>query len=78
MKMLRILNHTGDTVIEFDETEVTAEARAEAEAAFDKAKKGATAFLTKRPNNQPDKIIKTFADMEDGAETIMVPPIVAG
>ena len=76
--MLRILNHTGDTVIEFDETEVTAEAKREAQLAFDKAKAGATAFLTKRSGGLPDLKITSFDQLEDGAEAIMVPPIVAG
>lgn len=79
MKMIRKLDRTGDSVIEFDETEATATQRAEAKKVFDDwiAKKRA-AFLTKRPAGAPDMKIKRFDQIEDAAEVILVPTIVAG
>ena len=79
MKMLRILDVSGDTAIAFDETEATAEQKAKAKAIFDDwmAKKK-TAFLTKRAGGQPDMKITSFDQIEDGAETILVPVIHAG
>lgn len=78
MKKVRILDKTGDTEIDFDDSAVTAEARALAEAAFTKAQKGGTAVLTKRANGGEDKIIRSFNEIEDGAEAIFIPAIVAG
>jgi hypothetical protein len=79
MKVLRILNSSGDTCIEFDATEATAEAAAKAKALFDDwmAKK-LPAFLTKRPEGKQDEKITSFDQIEEGAETILVPAIVAG
>lgn len=79
MKMLRILDRSGDTVIEFDETEATAAQTAKAKAVFDDwmAKKRA-AFLTKRADGKPDLKITSFDQIEAGAETLLIPQIVAG
>lgn len=77
MKMIRILDKTGDTAIEFDEA--NAEATAKAKATFDDwMKKKLPAFLTKRQNGKPDEKITSFDQIEDGAETVLVPAIVAG
>lgn len=79
MKMLRLLDKSGDTVIEFDETEATAEQAAKAKATFDDwMKKKLPAFLTKRASGAPDLKITSFDQIESGAETILVPAIVAG
>ena len=79
MKTLRVLDASGDTVIEFDETEATAEAMTKAKAVFDGwMKKKLPAFLTKRSNGKPDEKITSFDQIEAGAETILVPAIVAG
>lgn len=77
MKMIRVLDSSGDTAIEFDDA--TAEARDKAKAVFDDwmAKKR-PAFLTKRPGGKLDEKITSFDQIEDGAETILVPAIVAG
>lgn len=79
MKMIRVLDSSGDTVIEFDETQATAAQQAESKAVFDKwmAGKGA-AFLTNRSNKRPDLKITNFGQIEDGAETILVKQITAG
>lgn len=77
MKMIRVLDKTGDTAIEFDEA--NAEATAKAKAVFDDwMKKNLPAFLTKRPNGKPDEKITDFGQIEEGAETVLVPAIVAG
>lgn len=79
MKTIRILDSSGDTVIEFDETAATAEQEAKAKAVFDEwiGKKKA-AFLTKRPEGKEDLKITDFNQIEAGAEVILVPAIVAG
>ena len=79
MKMLRVMCNKGDDQICFDETEATAEQKAKAKSIFDDwmAKKKA-AFLTKRTGGQPDLKITSFDQIEDGAETILVPVIHAG
>ena len=79
MKMLRMLDKSGDTVIEFDETEATAEQTAKAKEVFDAwMGKKLPAFLTKREGGKPDLKITDFGQIESGAETILVPAIVAG
>lgn len=77
MKVIRILDSTGDTAIEF--TDANTEATAKAKAVFDDwmAKKR-PAFLTKRPDGKPDEKITSFDQIEEGAETVLVPAIVAG
>ena len=77
MKKLVILDKTGDTVMEFAEAD--AEATAKAKQVFDEwmAKK-LPAILTKRPNGQPDEKITSFDQVEAGAETVLIPAIVAG
>ena len=79
MKTLRVLDSTGDTCITFDETSATADAMAKAKEVFDGwMKKKLPAFLTKRANGKPDEKITSFDQIEEGAETILVPAIVAG
>lgn len=78
MKHIRILDKTGDTEIKWDDSKVTKEARELAEAAFARAQKGGTAILTKRAAGAPDMVIKSFGQIEDGAEAIFIPAIVAG
>ena len=77
MKMIRKLDKTGDTAIEF--TEADAEATAKAKAVFDEwMEKKLPAFLTKRPNGQADEKITDFGKIEEGAEVVLVPGIIAG
>ena len=78
MKKIRILDKTGDTEIDWDDSAVTADAKALAEAAFKNAQKGGTAVLTKRANGGEDMIIRSFSEIEDNAEAIFIPAIVAG
>lgn len=79
MKTLRVLDSTGDTCLQFDGTEATAAQEAEAKKVFDDwMKKKRTAFLTQRPGGKEDAKIKSFDEIEDGAEVVLVPAIQAG
>lgn len=79
MKTIRILDKTGDTCLEFDETTATDEQRAAAEKVFNEfMEKKLPAFMTKRANGEPDKKVTSFGDIEEGSEVILVPAIVAG
>jgi hypothetical protein len=77
MKVLRKLDSSGDTVIEFDETAATEAARKEAEALFERARQqGGAAFKVHRANGLPDERATDFGTLEN--ETILVPRIVGG
>jgi hypothetical protein len=77
MKKLVILDKTGDTVMEYTETD--AEGMAAAKKVFDEwMSKKLPAFLTKRPGGAPDQKITSFDQVEDGAETLLFPAITAG
>ena len=77
MKKLRLLDSSGDTVIEFDETEATTKARDEAMALFGRlAEKGAATFAVNRGAGEPDKRVTDFNDLEN--DNIIVPRIVGG
>jgi hypothetical protein len=77
MKTIRTLDKSGDTAVTFEDADT--EAAAKAKAVFDNwmAKK-LPAFLTKRADNKPDEQITSFEQIEDGAEVVLVPAIVAG
>lgn len=56
MKKLRVMDSSGDTIIEFDETEATAKAAEEAKALFDRlTAKGGAVFAVNRGGSEPDK-----------------------
>lgn len=77
MKMLRVLDSSGDRVITFDDSEATASARAEARAVFDRMlASGSTAFKVNRGEGKPDEKATNFSALEN--ETILVPRIVGG
>lgn len=77
MKVLRILDSSGDTCIEFDEAKP--DALAKAKSVFDEwIGKKKSAFLTKRQGGKPDEKITTFDQIEEGSEVVLVPAIVAG
>ena len=76
MKKIRVMDSTGDTVIEFDET-VKDKATLEAEALFDRlTKNSAAVFAVNRGEGQPDKRVTNFNEL--GEENIIVPRIVGG
>jgi hypothetical protein len=76
MKTVRMLDDTGDTRVDFSVKD--SKATAEAQALFERIKKAGTAIQTKRPGGLPDEVITDFDKIEEGAEVILVRPIVAG
>ena len=77
MKTLRILDSSGDRVIEFDETDATALAKREAQALFERMlSSGSTAFKVNRGEGRPDEKVTDFSALEN--ETIVVPRVVGG
>lgn len=78
MKKMRILDSTGDSVIEWDDSQELADKKAEAQEAFDKAMKAAGfAFDVTHKSEGRSEIIRDFSKLGD--ETILVPrAIVAG
>lgn len=73
MNKLMVMDSSGDTRIEFDETEATTAARDEARALFDTlTAKGARAFKT-GDNGGP---IKSFDEVQ--GDVVLVPRIVGG
>ena len=77
MKKLRVMDSSGDTVVEFDETEVQSKAAEEAKALFERlTAKGAAAFAVNRGGVEPDKKVTNFNELE--ADNIIVPRIVGG
>jgi hypothetical protein len=77
MKILRILDSSGDRVITFDDTEATASARAHAQALFERMlASGSTAFKVNRGEGKPDEKATDFSALEN--ETIVVPRVVGG
>jgi hypothetical protein len=76
MKMLRILDSSGDRVIAFDHTPDPAHARTEAQALFERMLgTGSVAFKVNRAG-APDEKVSEFSALEE--ETIVVPRLVAG
>jgi hypothetical protein len=77
MKTLRILDSSGDRVVEFDESQSNLDARREAEALFERMlASGSTAFKVNRGDGRPDEKVTDFSALEN--ETIVVPRIVGG
>jgi len=77
MKVLRILDSSGDRAIRFDDSAATASARAEAQAVFESMlAAGATAFKVNRGEGKPDQRVTEFSALE--GETVVVPRIVGG
>lgn len=77
MKKIVVLDKSGDTVLEFTDTDVAGMAKAKE--IFDgwMAKK-LPAFNLKRPGGKPDEKITSFDQIEEGAETVLFQAIVAG
>jgi len=75
MKVIRVLDSSGDRVVNFDETD--AGSRAEAEAFFTRMlSEGAAAFKVNRADGKSDEKTTTFSTLEN--ETILVPRIIGG
>jgi hypothetical protein len=77
MKTLRVLDSSGDRVVEFDDTAALAECREHARALFERLLAGgSTAFKVNRGDGRPDEKVTDFAGLEN--ETIVVPRVVGG
>lgn len=77
MKTLRFLDSSGDREISFDDSETTAQARAEAQRLFERSlATGAVAFSVNRRGGSADQKVGEFSALED--ETVVVPRIVGG
>ena len=77
MKTLRVLDSSGDRIVEFDDTAAFAESREQAKALFERLLGGgSTAFKVNRGLGKPDEKVTDFAALEN--ETIIVPRVVGG
>lgn len=74
-KVIRYLDHTGDTRVEFDTEDKVA--TDEARKLFERlTKSGQPAFAVNRANGQEDKKLKSFDELEN--DTIVIPRIAGG
>jgi hypothetical protein len=73
-KVLRIMNKSGDAVLEFDT--VDAEATAKAKAEFDDLMKRHATVVTFKEPGQPGEVVRKFEDLAE--ESVVVPAIVGG
>lgn len=77
MKIIRVLDSSGDREMIFDDGEACAVTRAEARALFEHMLAGgATAFKVNRGDGRLDEKVTEFAALEN--ETVLVPRIVGG
>ncbi|HZR02753.1 MAG TPA: hypothetical protein VFA81_06260 [Burkholderiales bacterium] len=77
MHTLRILDSSGDRVIEFDESEASVNARREAKALFERMlASGAVAFKVNRGEGAVDEKVTDFNALEN--ETVVIPRVVGG
>jgi len=77
VKILRILDSSGDRVIAFDDSAAATAARAQARALFQRMlATGSTAFKVNRGEGKPDEKVTEFTALEN--ETVIVPRIVGG
>jgi hypothetical protein len=75
MKRIRRLDASGDTVLEFNETD--AKAIAEAEALFNRLMgEGRVPFAVNRGNGETDKKLSSFDQVEN--DTVFIPRIQGG
>ena len=76
MKIIRVLDSSGDREITFDDSEASL-TRADAQALFEHMlARGATAFKVNRGEGRADDKVTDFGAIEN--ETILVPRIVGG
>jgi hypothetical protein len=77
MKVLRVLDSSGDRVLTFDESPGSVRARAEAQELFERlVANGSTAFKVNRAGGKPDEKVTEFSKLEN--DTIVVPRMVGG
>ncbi len=76
-KTLRVLDSSGDTVVEFDAAQADAKATGEAKALFDRLTQGGSAvFAVNRASGAPDQKVTSFDSLEE--QNIVVKPLVGG
>lgn len=73
-KVLRTMDKSGDAVLEFDTADVEATAKAKAE--FDALMKRHATVVTFEAPGQPGAVARKFEEL--GAESVVIPAIVAG
>lgn len=76
MKTLRVMDSTGDTVIEFDEAKADAKATIEAKALFERMTKAGGAVFTVGKGATGDMRVTDFKDLAE--DNLIVPKIVGG
>ena len=78
MRRLKLMDSSGDTMIEFEPgVEMASKAEMEARALFERMTgKGAAVFAVNRGEGKPDLRVTDFRALED--ENLIVPPIVGG
>ena len=78
MKTLRVMDSSGDSVIEFEPgVEMVNKAEKEARALFDRmTKKGAAVFAVNRGEGKPDVRVRDFNALEQ--DNVIVPAIIGG
>ena len=77
MKKLRVMDSTGDTVIDFNEKKAEADATKEAKALFERmTQQGAAVFAINRGEDRVDKRVKNFNELEQ--DNVVVPLITGG
>lgn len=76
MKKLRVMDSSGDSVLEFNEAEVDAKATQEAKELFDRLKNQGAAIFAVNRDGQPDRRVTNFDELE--ASNVVVPRIVGG
>ena len=77
MKMLRVLDSSGDRAISFDNSQESAGARVAAQDLFERLlANGSVAFKVHRTNGTPDEKVTEFSDLDN--ETIIVPRVMGG
>ena len=77
MKKLRLMDSTGDSVVEFDPAQADADVTREAKALFERlTKQGAAVFTVAGGGEVSDRKVTNFDELAD--ENVIVPRIVGG
>jgi 4-diphosphocytidyl-2C-methyl-D-erythritol kinase len=77
MKLLRVMDSSGDAQVKFDEQDSETASTLKARALFERMTgKGAAVFAINRAEGQPDKRVRDFSELEQ--DNLIVPAIVGG
>lgn len=74
LKLLKLMDKSGDTAVAFDTEDAAAVARARAE--FDKAMLKAAAVVTVPRDGSPGQVVRRFEDLAE--ENVVIPAITGG